>query len=196
MGKTGPLWGIHDKMMSRCFDETDKDFANYGGRGITVAPELQDVDDYRRWFKNQFGFEKPPAGYTVDRINNDGNYEPGNLRLATYKEQNNNRRSNKVLEFRGERHTISQWSEIVGLPRKTIEKRLSSYGWTVDDALTTPVDAWKKPVQFNGQTKTICEWADDCGISRSTLCARLKKGMTIEEALATPARKWVRKTPD
>lgn len=85
--------------------------------------------------------QRPSAKHTIDRINNNGNYEPGNCRWADIKTQNRNTRVNRVLEFRGESRCLTEWAEMFGLPDATIQYRLDVMGWDVDKALTTPNDA-------------------------------------------------------
>lgn len=96
--RKNPLYAIWTGMMQRCRDERQRCFANYGGRGIAVCPEWHDPARFITWIETNIG--PRPAGtypsglpvYTIDRINNDGNYEPGNVRWATRSEQQHNKR--------------------------------------------------------------------------------------------------------
>jgi hypothetical protein len=102
-GMTGdPLYGVHKKMMARCYKPTEFGYENYGGRGIQVFEEWHDVRVFAAWIEANIG--PRPEGrtrgrsgrsypaYTLDRISNDGNYEPGNVRWATPLEQRSNQR--------------------------------------------------------------------------------------------------------
>ena len=113
----------------RCNCPTATNYKYYGGRGIKVCDE---------WNKSFVPFCKWALenGYredlTIDRINTDGNYEPSNCRWATVKQQANNRTSNNIVEFNGESHTLTQWSEITGIKMATIWARLQK-GWSEQD---------------------------------------------------------------
>ena len=111
------------QIKDRCRNTRNKSYSDYGGRGICICDEWR--DDFMSFYKyvsNLPNFEE--VGYTLDRINNDGNYEPGNLRWSTRKEQANNRRTCRILEAFGEKHTVSEWSDILGISDKTIRSRL------------------------------------------------------------------------
>lgn len=90
-GGAHPYYSVHNSMMHRCYNVNNKDYIYYGGRGISVYKPWHDVVVFLEWLENVLG-PKPDASYSLDRINNDGDYEPSNLRWASKKEQTNNRR--------------------------------------------------------------------------------------------------------
>lgn len=91
----------------------------------------QSFESFRSW-AYQNGYEE---GLTIDRIDNNSDYSPFNCRWVDMKVQANNRRSNRQIYFNGETHTIKEWSEIIGIPYKTLHNRIYS-GWDVETALT------------------------------------------------------------
>lgn len=121
-------------MNDRCGNPRNPAFHRYGGRGIQVCEEWK--ESYPA-FLAHVG-RKPSPEHSIERINNDGNYEPKNVRWATKVEQCNNRRTNRFLEFRGKTQTIAQWGREVGISNLTIQARLK-YGWSTEKTLTTPV---------------------------------------------------------
>lgn len=126
---------IWNGMIGRTSSLNNKDFIKYGVRGIRVCDEWKgDFKKFYDWSMSN-GYEE---NLTIDRINNDGNYEPNNCRWATVKTQSNNRRNNVFLNFNNENHTIAQWGEIVGINSETIRARVNR-GWDVNKALTTPL---------------------------------------------------------
>ncbi len=118
-------------MKRRCENENDAYFPNYGGRGIKVM-----YRNFEEFFAEMAPSWKP--GLTIDRIDNNGHYQPGNCRWATAKEQARNRINNVLIEFRGEKLCIPEWAERLGFNEWVLRLRLMRYGWSVEDALTTP----------------------------------------------------------
>jgi hypothetical protein len=117
-------------MLSRCFNPAVESFPNYGGRGITVC---------QRWRNSFAAFLKDmgprPTGTSLDRYpNNDGNYEPGNCRWATMREQASNTRRNRFYELSGERLTIQQVATKVGMSYWTLRSRLDR-GVSIEQAV-------------------------------------------------------------
>lgn len=133
-----PLFNVWRNMITRCTNPKDKRYSRYGGRGIQVCDRWLNVNNFIADMTD--GYEK---GYQIDRINNDGNYEPSNCRWATTKQQTRNYSRNVVLEHDGKRLCAIDWADIVGIPAKTIYQRISD-GWSAADALTKPINSMVK----------------------------------------------------
>lgn len=128
------LFKVWTSMKQRCQNENDSKYNDYGGRGIKVCEEWSDFDCFFLWSSNN-GYKE---GLTIDRINNDGDYAPGNCRWTTRKIQMSNRRNTIYLEYNGEKRSLSEWSDIVGVKRKTLDSRYRK-GWTEERILFNPV---------------------------------------------------------
>lgn len=130
------LYRIWSGMKSRCCNTNNSHYKNYGGRGVRICEEwLHNFVNFYDWaLKNGYSDD-----LSIDRINNNGNYEPSNCRWVDPVVQGNNRRTNQILEFDGERKTVKEWSDEIGMPDQTIYKRLEA-GWSVEEILTTPVN--------------------------------------------------------
>lgn len=158
-----PAYTVWALMRSRCNNINGKDYSFYGGRGITVCD---------RWneFKNFFAdMGNPPRGHWIERIDNDGNYEPGNCRWATRLDQARNRRNNRKVVAFGETKCLSAWVEDgrcrVGY--RTLLHRLN-LGWKSEPAITlnkrSRVPGWECP-RFPAGFNPPCSAspAVDCG---------------------------------
>lgn len=121
-------------MRLRCYDTKNNQYADYGGRGITVCDAWR--HDFAA-FRDAVGLRPSPT-HTLDRRDNNGDYEPGNVRWATRSEQNRNRRNNRLITWRGETLCMAAWAERVGVDQHVIKIRLRN-GWSIEDALTTSV---------------------------------------------------------
>lgn len=136
-GERTYLYGLWQSIKRRCVHGTDKRAHRYKGRGITMyEPWLQDFAAFSAWVTTNL--QERPEGYSLDRIDNDAGYAPGNLRWATAKQQQNNRANNRLIHFNGEIRTLSQWAELQGLKVTTLYQRLYAYNWPVEEALTSP----------------------------------------------------------
>lgn len=118
MWNTPEFW-TWNSMLDRCRNPRHKQYKDYGGRGITVCDEW-------RHFINFFADmgRRPTSKHTLDRINNNGNYEPNNCRWATRQQQNNNTRRCIMVTIRGETHSIADWARLMGCSSKAAKKIL------------------------------------------------------------------------
>lgn len=128
------------RLISRCTNKRNPSYANYGGRGIKVC------DRWRHSFENFYSDMglRPGSGYSLDRINNDGDYEPGNCRWATASEQANNRSDTVTVTFNDRCQSIAQWAREIDVPSHLIYGRLRR-GWSVERALTQPHKPRRSP---------------------------------------------------
>ena len=119
------------RMRSRCQNTNNPSYPDYGGRGITVCERWMDFLNFRH------DMGPRPPGTSIDRINNNGNYEPSNCRWASNSEQANNKRNNRLIIFNGETLTPAQWATKTGLNRNQIIGMLK-IGWSIEETLTLP----------------------------------------------------------
>lgn len=110
-----PIHGCWSAMRARCLNPSNHAFAYYGGRGITVCERWASFAN----FVEDMG-PKPSSKHSIDRIDNDGNYEPSNCRWATPREQAANRRSSVWITHAGKRMVAAEWARAIGRDRHTI----------------------------------------------------------------------------
>jgi len=126
-----PTWGA---MMRRCYDIKDRAYERYGGRGIGVCKRWHSAEKFV-----SDNAKKAAPGLSIDRIDNDGHYEPSNVRWVSCGTQSRNRRSNVLLTHKGQTQTLTEWAEALSIPPRTLWARIRRRGWSVDKALSTPV---------------------------------------------------------
>lgn len=119
-------------MNERCSNPSHSDYHRYGGRGIRVCERWSSFE----LFLSDMG--KRPNGTQIERIDNDGNYEPGNCRWATIREQSRNKSTNHLVEYRGETMVLVDAYKKAGIGRQAFSARLRR-GWSVEMALNTPI---------------------------------------------------------
>ena len=125
------IYSIWVGMLIRCSEKSKgKTRKNYFLRGIKVCDKWKNFKS----FYEDMG--EPSLNYSIERINNNGNYEPGNCKWATSKEQGNNTSANKKIEFNGQIKNISQWAELLNIKPNTLTYRLKR-GWSIERALST-----------------------------------------------------------
>lgn len=127
------LYWVWWEMHRRCCDPHSKNFANYGGRGISVSDEWDEFDR----FVADMG--PRPKGFSVERLDNYLGYSASNCKWADRKEQNSNRRSCIYVTVGSDRVTLKEACRRVDLPYRPVHKRIMARGWEIERALSTPI---------------------------------------------------------
>lgn len=133
--KTYHAW---QSMLQRCYNKNHKSYHNYGGRGITVCKSWR--ESFLNFLKDM---KEKPSGLSLDRVNNNGNYEPNNCCWSTPKRQAQNRNTNILITYNNETKCLMEWAELLNIPYSTLSNRLNR-GWTHYDTLSRPIDASRR----------------------------------------------------
>jgi hypothetical protein len=174
------LYNIWTQMNQRCINQKLDHYGSYGGRGITVYEAWKKFEIFADWAKKN-GYKD---GLTIDRIDVNGNYEPGNCKWSTDVEQQRNKRNNRYITINGETKTVAEWAEISGLPYKTLQRRL--YTECKEEYLLAPVGSIYKHkflIEINGVKKSTNTWAKESGLPFSTIKRRYQRGISGEDLL-------------
>lgn len=129
-GRHGRLYKTWHGMISRCHKEGNANYFRYGARGISVCAEWHNFANFVTWALSH----DYANNLSIDRIDVDGDYEPGNCRWADDKTQSNNRRDNIFYEYADMRATLPDWARIVAINFQTLRSRVLS-GWPIERAL-------------------------------------------------------------
>lgn len=144
------------QIKGRCYNLNNQKYKNYGGRGITVCD---------RWLDKEHGFENflqdmgecPGPEYSIDRIDNNGNYCPENTRWATPREQCNNKRDNHIVLYNGQKYTLAQLCREIGIPYHRTKLRLYR-GWNIEDTIGY---SSKKDSKSISEKRFLEHWHED-----------------------------------
>lgn len=129
------LYHLWNAMKNRCNNPKVQSYKRYGGRGISVCEQWEkSFISFYEWAINN-GYSED---LSIDRIDNNGNYCPENCRWIPLKEQCNNRKTNIVFEYNGEKHNLMQWCKLLDLDYKFIHNRIYRLKWDFERAITTP----------------------------------------------------------
>lgn len=135
MKNLNPILGVWRSMHNRCYNQATKSYANYGGRGIAVDSAWHGTAGFKQFLLDM---GSRPAGLTLERIDNGGNYSPTNCKWASRDEQSKNKRNNRFLTANGVTKTLAEWAVDLKCSPATILYRLKS-GMSEQDSVTTPV---------------------------------------------------------
>lgn len=141
-----PEYSVWKKMRHRCLTPSHQFYARYGGRGISICESWSKFENFYR----DMG-PRPTEKHTLDRINNDGNYEPNNCRWATRATQSANRSNNVFLTHDGQSHSLQEWSRLLNISQGTLWSRLKN-GWSVEKTLGQKVDSSKRNAMAKSNT--------------------------------------------
>jgi hypothetical protein len=162
-------------MVARCHKPSDKSFARYGARGIRVCVRWRDNFDA---FLEDVG-PRPSTQHSLERNDNNGDYEPGNVRWATPREQARNRSNNRLLTASGKTQTVAAWAEERGIAKTTVLNRLLR-GWSDSRAVNEPA---RKMLPANTILPRggfrLCQ---ERGLNPGTISSRIRRGLTFEQA--------------
>jgi hypothetical protein len=137
--KTSDEYGVWSNIRQRCGNSKNPSFKDYGRRGIALCAEWNDFNVFLADMGN-----RPSKNHTIDRIDNDKGYSKANCRWATRVEQNSNKRSSNLLTYQGITKTCAEWERSMGFPEGVIKQRVNSMNWSIERALTTPVQIKQK----------------------------------------------------
>lgn len=172
MAKTR-LCNIYSNMKDRCYNPKSKCYKNYGGRVITLCKEWMirekngkgnisiGYENFRKWAL-QNGYSD---NLTIDRIDVNKGYSPDNCRWVTMKEQQNNRRNNRLITYNGKTQTMKQWAEELGISYEILESRLNKRHWTVEKAFEKKEYFRFIMIEYKGRTQNLTEWCKELDLN-------------------------------
>lgn len=189
-GMTGsPEYSAWRHMIARCESPLDSRFHCYGARGIKVCDRWKGRDGFQN-FLNDIG-PRPSPEYSIDRINNNGNYEPSNCKWSNRIEQANNKSKSMFITYQGETKTLRAWARELGLKYKRVWERMKYYGWSFEKAINMDArETVRRLVEYKGSTKVLAQWCQELHLPYSTIKNRLDNGWSVERAFEQPIRRW------
>lgn len=177
-----PEYGAWCGMIARCENPNDQEYSNYGGRGIRVCKTWR--RDFIEFLKHVGN--RPGSNYSIDRINVNGDYEPGNVRWATHREQACNTRKNRQITYKGVTKCVSEWAQTLGVSPYTLHGRIRR-GWCDEKVISEPTVKPVITLTHQGKTQTVIEWSKELGISQFTIFTRVRRGLRDAAALTGKA---------
>lgn len=147
-----PLYAKYNSILDRCYNPNNKEYKNYGGRGIKMCDEWR--DDFTKFYAWAIETHWEP-NLTIERIDVNGNYSPDNCTWLTIQQQQSNKTTRHELTARGETHSIKEWADILDMSQDVIERRLNQLGWSDEEALFTPLNIGTRRKKKSGLSKGI-----------------------------------------
>lgn len=174
----------------RCNNQNHISYKHYGAKGIKVCPEWE--DDYmtfKKWAL-ETGYDEtlPRGAQTIERKDTNGDYCPENCEWKTIQEQQKNKNGIKLYDYKGEKHNIKEWSDILGIDYSLLHNRISGLHWSIKDAIEIPFNQRREEgdfmyANFKGERKTLFQISKEEEISYEILVTAYKAGKSIEDTI-------------
>lgn len=177
-------------MRNRCYDPTHHAYHRYGGRGIKICDEWLSFENFYNWaIDNGYKVELLPNGknkWSIDRINNDGNYCPENCRWTDFITQQYNRSINKYIKYNNKIYNTLELSKELNISQRCLLSRLKR-GWNIEDLAKPPMFKNVDKVVYKGKEYTYAELAKEYGLKTTDVRNRIKQfGWDVEKAITLP----------
>lgn len=175
------LCRIFNAMKSRCYNKNNRQYKDYGGRGIGLCEEWNDRDKVGVETKGYIAFKKWALsnGYqdnlTIDRIDVNKGYSPDNCRWLSFKEQANNKTNNHYVTYKGKTQSLKKWAEELNINYNTIRQRLNYYHFSVEYAFEIAENPHLKMIEYKGKKQSLSAWCKELNLSYSKVKQRLNK---------------------
>ena len=174
-----PLFSRWLKIKDRCLKPNNPSYPHYGGRGITMCDEWK--NDFKAFYDWCMANGYAP-NLTIDRIDNNGNYEPSNCRFVDMYVQANNKTNNHLIEINGVTKTLAQWCREYNVDYFVTEARIRQQGYSPLKELTST-----KKYMFNGELKTLKQICQEVGMPYKAVHLRITRlGWPFDKAISEP----------
>lgn len=164
----------------RTRSETNNNYQQYGGRGITMSDEW--FDSFETFYKDMG--PRPSEDHSIEREDNDKGYFKGNCKWATKTEQANNRRSSVFYTYQGKTQTLPNWCRELNLDLELVACRIYQAKWSFEKAITTPIGLGHvRLIEYMGESKTLMQWCKELDLVYHLILWRFNHGMLFEVAI-------------
>lgn len=176
------IFSIWSNMQERCsVNSKRKDTIYYAQKGIKVCEEWKKYENFEKWALENGYAEK----LTIDRIDEDGDYEPNNCQWITFAEQQRKKKCNRWFTYNGETKILSDWARERGIPIETLRDRIDVLGYSFEEAINKKPRLNKNSVilTYKGKEMNLTMLAEMCGLSVATVSKHIKRGDSAEQII-------------
>lgn len=182
-GKLTKEYRAWKAMKTRCYSNCNKEHGNYHENNIQVCDNWK--SSFEEFLSNM---GECPKNYSLDRIDNKGNYEPSNCRWSDTLTQSNNRSEfNLIYEYNSQSKTLKEWSKIFNIKYTTLYMRITRNNLSFEDAIK--VNKEDRLTEYNGEKRTLKDWCEILNLPYSTIIDRKYQGWSIKDCFERPIKK-------